>query len=86
MRRIESGDRAAVTALEGGAEATVDAALRAVRMDDVGAHLRDRARDGEDRRHVAGADRARHPGPDDAERELRRERCDPLFFKRAAGR
>ena len=36
MRRVEGGDRAALAPLDRGREAAVDAALRAVRMHDVG--------------------------------------------------
>ena len=41
MRRVEGGDVASLAALDEGGEAAVDAALRAMRMHDIGAHARE---------------------------------------------
>ncbi len=86
MRRIEGGDLATLAALHERRHAAIDPAFRAVCVHDVGTHGGDGARHREDRRDIAGADRARHRYPNHAEREIGSQRRYPFFLERTAGR
>jgi hypothetical protein len=84
MRVVECRHRAAAPALGERCQSPEEAALRPMRMDDIGPHSRRMFCHCEDDRQVRRADRTPHRQPHAPKRKVRTQRADAFILQRAA--